>query len=246
MYSNPSVVSMTLSSSLKLFKHYYRLFLFILVLIAWGWSAIKPASSHNWFAENSITFLVIPIIFGLCIWYIKFSKLSFTLIAMFLILHAIGSHYNYGAVPFGNTLSNLFGIEGNSYDKFVHFFFGFLILYPLREFFLRVHLSKGIWSYVLPLNAVLGLASIYEIFEWVTVIRLPKDIAYLYIGGSDPFDTTKDLFVAGVGAIIALCIVGILERIHLKEDFWKNIKQSISRDNRSFPKEDKILHKDII
>jgi putative membrane protein len=227
-------------------KNYYRLLLLILVFIVWIWSAYDAASSHNWFAENSITFILIPIIFGVCIMYIKFSQLSFTLIAILLILHAVGAHYNYGHVPFGVTLAKFLGVEGNIYDKLVHFSFGFLIFYPLREFFLRVSPAKGFWGYLLPFNGILGLAALYEIFEWVTVLNLPSETAHLFIGGTDPFDTTKDLLMAGIGSLLALLIVGTLEKLHLKEIFWKKIKHSFKRDKRSYPKEDKILHKDLI
>lgn len=177
------------------------------------WSSWYPASSQNWFAENNITFLLIPIIFGVCIWYNPFSKLSFTLIAIFVTLHLIGSHYNYGSVPFGNTLGDLLEKEGNIYDKFVHFSFGLLIFYPLREFFVRSPFATGLWLYLLPFIAIMGLSALYEIFEWVTVLQLPTDVAHMFIGGNDPFDTTKDMLMAGIGALISLFVIGVIEKI---------------------------------
>lgn len=233
-------------SYIALLKKYYVPCLFGIFLLVWAWSSYHPASGENWFIENRATFIFLPIIYGFCIWYIKFSKLSFTLATIFLILHVVGSHYGYGSAPFGGMLGKILGISGNIYDKLVHFSFGFLILYPLREFFLRVSSTKGFWSYLFPFMGILGLSSIYEIFEWITVLNLDSKIAYLFIGGSDPFDTTKDMFSAGIGALLALLIVAALERFHLKEVFWKKIKNSFKRDGRTFPKEDKILHKDII
>lgn len=202
----------------------YQLSLFSIFLFVWAWSSWHPASSQNWFVENSMTFLFVPIIFGFCMWYMQLSKLSFSLITLFLILHIIGTHYNYGSVPFGNTLSTLLTIQGNIYDKFVHFSFGLLILYPLREFFMTTSLAKGMWGYLLPFNAILGLSALYEIFEWLTVLRLPPDIAYLFIGGSDPFDTTKDMFAAMVGALLAILIISITEKLQTKEIFSRNLK----------------------
>ncbi|MBI3259781.1 MAG: DUF2238 domain-containing protein [Ignavibacteriae bacterium] len=215
-------------------------------MAVWLWSAYNPANSLDWFTENKMTFFFLPIVFGFCIWYVQFSKLSFTLITTFLILHIIGSHYGYGSVPFGYTLADWTGVDSNNYDKLVHFSFGLLIVYPLREFFLRVSPAKGFWAYLLPFNAVMMMAALYEIFEWVTVLQLDPKTAYLFIGGNDPFDTTKDMFVAAVGALITLSIVAILEWVILKEKFWPKMRDSFIRDGRDHPKEDVLLHKDIL
>jgi putative membrane protein len=143
-------------------------------------------------------------------------------------------------------LSKITGIETNLYDKLVHFSFGLLIVYPLREFFLRVARTSGFWSYLAPFTAVMTMASLYEIFEWVTVQNIDPKLAYMFIGGSDPFDTTKDMFSALLGTAISLGIVAVLERVDQKSSFWKNIKGSFKRDTMDAPKEDRILHKDIL
>ena len=65
---------------------------------------------------------------------------------MFLCLHTIGSHYTYSLVPYdawaekvcGRTLNSVFGFDRNHYDRLVHFSFGFLMAYPIRELFLRI------------------------------------------------------------------------------------------------------------
>ncbi len=225
---------------------YYVHFLLTLFLAVWAWSVWDPASPTNWFLENKMVLLFIPIIYFLLIRYIRFSKLSLSLITLFFILHLMGAHYNYGSVPFGFTLSEVSGLGGNMYDKLVHFSFGFLIVYPLRELCLRIAKMKGFWAYSMPFSMVLALGALYEVFEWVTVLQYGEAAGYLFIGGNDPFDTTKDLAVAAVGAVLALGIVLIFEIIEHRGVFWQHFKKSFTRDNRTHPKEDALLHKDII
>ena len=224
-------------------QRFYKQFLLIVFLVVWVWSMWNPASQENWFLENKAVFVSMPIIYFLFVWYIKFSKLSLTLVTVFLILHVIGAHYNYGSVPIGKTLGALLAGEGtNIYDKIVHFSFGLLVVYPLREFFLRVAQLRGFWGYLVPYMAILTLASYYEIFEWVTVMQYDTNVGYLFIGGSDPFDTTKDLFVAAVGALITLVTVAILEWAQSNSTFKKKMKQSFKRDTLTYPVEDTHLH----
>lgn len=191
---------------LTLQKH-YKFFLFSIFIAAWAMSAWHPGNKQNWFAENTLLFICLPITVGLSMRYIQLSKLSYALITAFLILHIIGSHYGYASVPFGATLGSLFWVGGNIYDKFVHFSFGLLMLYPLREFLIRMASIKDVLSYLLPYIGILGLSAAYEIFEWLAVLRLDPHVGYLFIGGSDPFDTSKDMFMAGTGALISLLII---------------------------------------
>src|SRR3546814_19747433 len=59
---------------------------------------------------------------------------------------AVGAHYTYAEVPYesawqsltGHSFNAMFGWERNNFDRIVHFSYGFLLAYPLREIFLRV------------------------------------------------------------------------------------------------------------
>jgi hypothetical protein len=101
---------------------------------------------------------------------------------------------------------------------------------------------KGFWAYLVPFSFIMCLSALYEIFEWLTVIQYGGSVGYQFIGGNDPFDTAKDLASEGVGSILGLLIVAIVERFELEEKFWHNIKKSFVRDARTAPKEDKLLH----
>jgi putative membrane protein len=222
---------------------YYNYFILIIFLIVWIWSSIHPADNQNWFLENKLIFLTLPVIIA-TVWFLKLSRLSVTLIALFLILHLIGSHYNYGSVPFGQTIGEWLGTDRNMYDRLVHFSFGLLMFYPIRELFLRIAQVKTFWSFYLPFDVVLSFSAIYEIMEWFTVRNLDPHTGYLFIGGNDPFDASKDITMAGIGALISLIIVFILQARFTK-NFWQKLKKSVAPNSEHFEKADSFLHPEL-
>jgi putative membrane protein len=225
---------------MKISQKLYNYIIFTLFLVVWTWSSYHPASSQNWFLENKLIFATIPII--ICtVWFLKLSRLSVTLITLFLILHLIGAHYNYGSVPFGQTIGEWLKTDRNMYDRLVHFSFGFLMFYPIRELFLRIANVKTFWSYYLPFDVVLSFSAIYEIMEWFTVRQSDPHVGYLFIGGTDPFDASKDMAMAGIGALLALIIIFILQA-NLTKNFWKKLKRSVKHNEDNFEKEDAFLH----
>src|SRR5207237_3002728 len=133
------------------------------------------------------------------------SSLSYTLIALYLVLHLIGGHYDYNNVPFGETLARWFGSERNCYARLVHFSFGFLLAYPMRELFHRIAHVRGFWGYFLPLDMTLALSAVYEIIEWSVAALADPSAGATYLGAQgDEWDSQKDMALAGLGALIAM------------------------------------------
>ncbi len=179
-------------------------------VLVWIWSWNHAATPKNWFLENELVFIFIPI--GAWLYYrMHISKLSLTLILLFMSLHIVGAHYNYGSVPFGVTVGNMFGIYQNVYDKIVHFGFGLLIFYPMYEFLSRVAKIKGFWHYFFAFNTILSWAAFYELLEWLNVSNIDPQLGYLYIAGSDLFDTQKDMLMAAFGALVGIGITLAVE-----------------------------------
>ena len=56
----------------------------------------------------------------------------------------------------GVTLNSLLGWERNNFDRVIHFCYGLLLAYPVREFFLRVVAVRGFWGYFLPLDLTMS------------------------------------------------------------------------------------------
>ena len=48
------------------------------------------------------------------------------------------------------------GWERNNFDRVVHFSYGLLLAYPIREVFLRVADVRGFWGYFLPLDLTMS------------------------------------------------------------------------------------------
>src|SRR4051812_35937236 len=128
----------------------YKAFLLFVFLAVWGWAAYNPAYRHDWLLENYLVFLWIPVII-VSARYLRLSNLSYTLVTIFMCLHVVGAHYTYAEVPFGYTLQTFFGADRNMYDRLVHFSFGFLLAYPVREVFMRLGHVRGFWSYFFPI-----------------------------------------------------------------------------------------------
>ncbi len=213
----------------------YHWFLVLAFAAVWVWSAINPVFPHDWLLENYLVFIFIPIILGLG-YYFRLSKVSYTLITIFMVLHLIGSHYTYEHVPFGYTLQHWFGESRNMYDRLVHFSCGFLMFYPIREVFMRLAKVRGLWSYILPIDLWGSFSAIYEIIEWQAAKNADPLSGIAFLGSQgDIWDAQKDMLMALIGACIASLIVLIINMIY-KKDFWQDMKESIK-----IPKDDHIL-----
>jgi putative membrane protein len=209
----------------------YHWFLVISFLAVWVWAAIKPVFPHDWLLENYLVFIFVPIILLLG-YYFKLSKVSYTLITVFMILHIIGSHYTYEHVPFGYTLQDWFGESRNMYDRLVHFSCGFLMFYPIREVFMRLAKVKGIWTYILPIDLWGSFSAIYEIIEWQAAKNVDPAAGLAFLGSQgDIWDAQKDMLLALLGACIAAFIV-LLINMKYKKDFWQDMKDSVKLPKR--------------
>jgi putative membrane protein len=205
----------------------YKIFLLGIFLVFWSWAAWNPVYPHDWLLENYLVFLWVPIIIASG-YYFRLSNISYTLITIFMCLHVVGSHYTYAEVPFGETLKVWFDADRNMYDRLVHFSFGLLLFYPIREIFMRLAKTKGFWSYYFPWDLLAALAGIYEIIEWQTAVRVNPEAGLAFLGTQgDVWDAQKDMGLAILGAFISLLLVAIINS-YLNKNFWKEMKASFS------------------
>jgi putative membrane protein len=183
-----------------------------LYALAWTIAAIEPTSRQTWLLENLLVFALVAL---LCASHRRFvfSNLSYALIFVFLLLHAVGAHYTYSAVPFADRLAEAFGLERNHYDRFVHLAFGLLLGYPLRELTLRRVHAHRVWSYVVPVLAVVSLSAVYEMVEsWAARIVDPG-VGIAFVGAQgDVWDGQKDMSLALAGAVVAMMLTALYRR----------------------------------
>ena len=180
--------------------------------VVWVVTSIAPLDRHDWFLENLLVFAAVAILIGT---YRAFplSELSYVLIAVFLTLHAVGAHYTYSEVPFGFWIQRTFGFARNPFDRIVHFSFGLLMAYPIREVSLRVANARGFWAYYLPLDVTLAFSALYEIMEMVVATMVAPGTGDAWLGTQgDVWDPQKDMGLAALGALICMCVTALVRK----------------------------------
>jgi putative membrane protein len=204
----------------------YVLSLAALLTLLWIPLAIHPSHRDDWVLENV---LLVAAIVLLASTYRAFplSRISYTLIFIFLCLHTVGAHYTYAEVPYdrafvaltGRTFNSLVGWERNNFDRVVHFCYGLLLAYPIRELFLRVAGVRGFWGYFLPLDLTMSTSMLYELIEWLAAEMFGGDLGAAYLGTQgDIWDAHKDMALASLGALISMCITAFINA-RIKRDF---------------------------
>jgi putative membrane protein len=190
----------------------YRDLLAALFGLIWIALAIAPLYRHDWMLEN----LLVVIGAGFFVYWrrsIQLSKLSMTLVFIFLVLHEIGSHYTYSEVPynnwtrtlFGTSLNEMLGLERNHFDRLVHFSYGFLLAYPMREIYIRKGWLHGRLTYTFPVVITLGISAFFEMLEWGAAITVGSELGTAYLGTQgDVWDAQKDMALAGLGAALTM------------------------------------------
>ena len=192
----------------------YWLISFIVVFLAvWISSLIGTTDVSNWMLENTLVFGFLGFLLITSRKY-QFSDLSFLLICIYLCLHVYGSKYTYAENPLGFWLQDQFDWSRNHYDRIVHFSFGFLLAYPMREMFLK-WLKYPRWvAWLLPIELTLSVSAFYELIEWAVADLFFTAHGDSYLGTQgDIWDAQKDIFLAFCGAIIATTIVSLVKKI---------------------------------
>src|SRR3989344_8767658 len=204
----------------------YQWFLAALFASVWLWAAWEPLHRNAWLLENLLVFLFVPVLL-IGAQYFKLSHVSYPFITLFLILHIIGSNWTYGEVPFGFQLGEWLGTDRNMYDRLLHFSFGFLMAYPIREMFVRVTQARGFWTYYIPLDIILSFSALYEVIEWGALMTVDSTAGTLFLAHQgDIFDPAKDIANALVGGIIAIMIVFGTNWFFNREEFGEEMKES--------------------
>ena len=181
--------------------------------IFWITTFIGTTDIANWFLENALVFIFLIILLK-TYKRLQFSDLSYLLIFIYLMLHIYGAMHTYAENPLGFRLQELFDSSRNHYDRIVHFSFGFLLAYPMRELFLVGFRFPSWVSWLLPIEITLSISGFYELIEWAIADLLFKEQGIAYLGTQgDIWDAQKDIFLAFSGAIIATSIVSIIKKV---------------------------------
>ena len=205
--------SIAISKEKTPFKSNRWVQVFLIIFLAiWANSLIGTTDISNWFLENILVFGFLAFLFGTYKKF-QFSDLTYLLICIYLCLHVYGSKHTYADNPFGFWLQDALDLSRNHYDRIVHFSFGFLLAYPMREMFLKWLKFPSWVAWLLPIEIVLSVSGFYEIIEWLVadIFFAAQGDAYLGTQG-DVWDAQKDIALATVGAILATTIVSSIKK----------------------------------
>lgn len=195
----------------------YRALLLVAVVLFYAWTLIGAVDLFTWALE------IFPAVLGgivLAVTYRRFplSNLSYTLIAIHMMILAYGGRTTYAETPLGFWLSDIFGWSRNNYDKIGHFMQGFGPVIWGREILIRLDVvkRKG-WLNPLLVLAILGTSAFYELIEWwVSLGSGSAGDAFLGTQGY-VWDTQSDMLMALIGGIIALLLLGKLHDHSMKK-----------------------------
>jgi putative membrane protein len=212
----------------------YASALLALLAVWWIVLAIAPLDRYAWFLENALLVLAVLVLVAT---YRRFplSRISYALIFLFLCLHTLGAHYTYADVPYdrwwasltGNTFNELVGWERNNFDRVVHFSYGLLIAYPIRELFLRIAGARGFWGYFVPLDLTMSTSMLFELIEWLAAEAFGGDLGVAYLGTQgDVCDAHRDMALASLGALVAMSATAFLNS-RSRRDFAEEWNESL-------------------
>jgi len=167
------------------------------------WSGIAPKDRMTWYLE------VAPAWVALLLLSVTFRRFPLTpLVYVLLLLHClilmVGGHYTYAEVPWFATLGDWLGWHRNNYDKLGHFAQGFVPALVAREVMIRLRIVARPWLAPMVVCFCLAVSAAYELIEWIVAL-ISGAAAEAFLGTQgDVWDTQTDMFMALVGATVAL------------------------------------------
>lgn len=176
-------------------------------------SAINPHDYLTWFMEVSPAMIG----FTLIAYYWKDFRLSRFLLIL-ICIHSwvlfVGGHYTYAEVPAGFWVKNALGWARNHYDRLGHFLQGFQPAFLARELLLRNKVVKKDdgWLKLIVIAICLGFSALYELIEFAAAMILGGSAEAFLGTQGDIWDTQKDMLMALIGAVAALCLVYFHDR----------------------------------
>lgn len=137
---------------------------------------------------------------------------SIWLLAVFIALHCVASHWLYSNVPYDRWTQTLFGISingtfdwhRNQFDRLVHLMYGICLVPALSNYlhhrYRLLNARQGFWIAV---GLVMVSSLIYEWMEWLIAVYMSPEQAEAYNGQQgDMWDAHKDMLLATIGALL--------------------------------------------
>lgn len=180
----------------------------IVALIASGW---QPYDRPTWLLEVAPVLVAAPLLVATRRRY-PLTTLLYALIFLHALVLIAGGTYTYARVPAGFWVQEAFALARNPYDKLGHFMQGFVPAIVAREILVRGEFVRGRRMLAfLCMCVALAVSAFYELIEWWAALALGQGADEFLGTQGDPWDTQSDVFLALIGAAVALAL---LSRAH--------------------------------
>lgn len=167
----------------------------------------RPEKVFDWWLENAAALSFLAVL-GITYRRLPLSDLSYLLILIYMSGHEWGAEYKYSDVPLGEWMKPWLGTTRNHYDRVMHFSYGLLLAYPMQEWFMRMVGVTSRWRYLLPVESTLAFSACYEMLEAFAASVLTPARGEEFVGmQGDIWDSQKDMFMAGLGAVVAMVVI---------------------------------------
>ncbi len=175
---------------------------FVVLLV----SGVAPYDRATWIMEVAPVLIATPILIAT---YKRFplSDMLYILIAVHAVVLIVGGAYSYARVPAGAWVQEWFHLARNPYDKLGHLMQGFVPALVAREILLRGrHVSGRRWAAFLAGCVALAISAFYELLEWWAALAMGQGADEFLGTQGDPWDTQSDMFMALIGATLAMTL----------------------------------------
>lgn len=145
----------------------------------------------------------------------RLSNLVYVCVFLHMLILIYGGYYTYALTPLGNWAKDAFDLSRNHYDRVGHLALGFFPAFYAREILLRTSpLARGKWLFFIVCSICLAIGAFWELLEWWTTLLVASDVGVAFLGSQgDVWDAQWDMFLALVGAVIALATLsGVHDR----------------------------------
>jgi putative membrane protein len=189
----------------------FRIVLLSIVAAVFIWSGWAPKDRLTWVMEVFPVVIAVPLLVATRRRF-PLTGLAYALIAVHAIILMVGGRYTYAEVPLFNWIRDVLHLARNHYDRVGHLAQGFIPAIIAREILIRrsVIASRG-WLFFVVTCICLAVSAVYELIEWGAAATT-GEAADAFLGTQgDPWDTQKDMLLAGIGAIASQLALG---RIH--------------------------------
>jgi putative membrane protein len=181
------------------------------------WSGFEPKDGATWVLEVLPAVLAAIVLFATRRQF-PLTRLAYVLILVHCIILMVGGHYTYAEVPAGEWFRDLFDPPRNNYDKLGHLAQGFVPAIVAREVTIRLQVfNSAAWRNFFVVCFCLAVSAFYELIEW-WVALFSDEAADAFLGTQGyVWDTQSDMFLALIGAVLGLALLGRLHDRQLAE-----------------------------